>query len=634
MTFADTSETVGLALRALGVRNLVIGIHDPAFPGEGGDDAGRGAPASRGAHRWLRFVRTLGFTGVQLGPQGQTSAYNPSPYDGTIFARNTLSIDLRALTVGDEALLAEKTLVQIAAQVPLVQGGRRVAHAHAFSAQDQALREVFMRFQATQPVAMVRRMADFRQRHADWLERDALYQALRAVHGEVGLRRWGHQPGPIADEDLWHPLPEQIDAAERRKDELSRQHRRHLDAFVLAQMLAHEQHELVRHRCRELGLDLYGDLQIGLSEQDVFSYRSALLQDYVMGAPPSRTTPEGQPWNYAVLDPRQLDPASPGQARSLFLARVNKMFDEFDGVRIDHPHGLVCPWVYRPAQIDPLYAVQHGARLFSSPDLPDHPELARFAIVKADQIRRDVPRYADDWVTDLRPEQIDKYAVLIDAMVASALAHGRDRRALVCEILSTLPRPLAAVMNRHGLGRFRVVQKANLDDASDVYRPENARPEDWIMVGNHDTLPIWRLVKTWQHTDRGPAWASYLAPRLGLPVEQLRTSPGLLAHAIFAMMFASAAENVSLFFTDLFGFEDPYNTPGTISDDNWSLRLTPDFEHDYRSRLLRDQALNLPKALALAFAARPPEFQRAHTGLTARLWALAVRVQHGEVSET
>lgn len=628
MALADATRAVGLALQALGVRNLVVGIHDAAFPGEPGDDAGRGSPASRGAERWLRFVRGLGFTGVQLGPQGQTSAHNPSPYDGTIFARNTLSIDLRSLTLGPEALLNPKTLDDIAAHVPLV--GQRVANAYAFPAQARALAEAFANFESAGSSAWVKRLVAFRKRHAAWLERDALYQALCAVHGDVGFRSWSVGPGPFADRDLWDPLPEQADAAEHRKAALARTYQPRLEAFAFAQMLAHEQHETVRARCRALGLELYGDLQIGLSDEDVFNYRSALLRDYVMGAPPSRTTPEGQPWNYAVLHPEQIDPSRPGLAMLLFVARVDKMFDEYDGIRIDHPHGLVCPWVYRPEQMDAFFAVQHGARLFSAPDLPDHPGLARFSIVKPEQLRRDVPRFADDWETYLLPEQIDRYAVLFDAMVASALRHGKDHRALVCEILSTLPRPLAAVLQRHGLGRFRVVQKANLDDASDVYRPENARLEDWIMVGNHDTLPIWRLVKTWQQSERAAAWASYLAARLGLPVADLRANPGLLAHGIFAVMFASAAENLSVFFTDLFGFEDPYNTPGTISDDNWTLRLGSRFEDEYRSRLALDQALNLPKALALAFAARPPEFQRAHADLIAQLWAQAARLQKGE----
>lgn len=626
MPLTDVSDVLALALQVLGVRNLVVGIHDPAFPGDPGDDGGRGSPYSRGAQRWFACVRALGFTGVQLGPQGQTSASNPSPYDGTIFARNTLSIDLRALVDGTEPLLREDILAAIAAGTPSGPATRRVPYRYAFAAQDRALGEVSARFEATRPKEVAARLAAFKQAHAPWLERSAVYEALRAVHGDLGFRRWTHAGGSVADRDLWDPPPEHAEAAAQRRSSLLREQHRRVDAFALAQMVVHEQHQVLRHRCRRLGLDLYGDLQIGLSDQDVFSYRSALLRGYVMGAPPSRTTPEGQPWNYALLDPEQASPQ--GGAMRLFLARVDKMFDEYDGLRIDHPHGLVCPWVYRADQIDPLSAVQNGARLLCSPDLPEHPELARFALVEASQLRRDVPRYADGWVAELRPQQVDRYAVFFDAMVASARSHGRDRRALVCEILSTLPRPLAAVLARHGLGRFRVVQKANLDDDQDVYRPENARPEDWIMVGNHDTLPIWRLVKTWQNTDRGAAWARYLAAKLGKDATEIAGSPGRMAHAIFATMFASAAENVSVFFTDLFGIEEPYNTPGTISDDNWSLRLGADFERDYQARLATDEALNLPGALALAFAARPSSFQRQHADLVERLEKLATQLRY------
>jgi 4-alpha-glucanotransferase len=179
------------------------------------------------------------------------------------------------------------------------------------------------------------------------------------------------------------------------------------------------------------------------------------------------------------------------------------------------------------------------------------------------------------------------------------------------------------MLERHGLGRFRVMQKANLDDAADVYRPENARPEDWIMAGNHDTPPIWSVVKSWAVSDKRERWAAHLASRLGADARDLLAQPGALVHALFAEMFASAAENASVFFTDLFGFEQPYNIPGTISEDNWSLRLGPDFERDYATKLARGEALNLPRALVLAFGGRRPEFRRAHADLIAELERLA-----------
>src|SRR4029078_13539420 len=84
-----------------------------------------------------------------------------------------------------------------------------------------------------------------------------------------------------------------------------------------------------------------------------------------------------------------------GPALELTRARLDKMFAEYDGVRIDHPHALVCPWVYRADTPDPHAEVGRGARLFDS---PDHPALARFAIARKDQLPRDprVARPADD----------------------------------------------------------------------------------------------------------------------------------------------------------------------------------------------------------------------------------------------
>src|SRR5690606_23815287 len=205
-------------------------------------------------------------------------------------------------------------------------------------------------------------------------------------------------------------------------------------------------------------------------------------------------------------------------------------------------------------------AIRHGARLFSSPALPDHPELARFAIARPADLDPDPDalRWADGWVRRLTPEQVDRYALLFDALLARAPRRGPAD--LACEVLSTLPLPVARVLARHGLGRFRVTQKADLADPHDVYRSENARPEDWIMVGTHDTPPIWRLVDAWQRDGSAVARARRLAERLAPPAERtavaeaLARDPGLLAHAHVAELFASRARHVMIFFTDLFGF--------------------------------------------------------------------------------
>ena len=55
------------ALELLGVRRLLLGIHDAAFPADPEGDLGRGTPYGRAGRDLLAFARSLGFTGVQLG---------------------------------------------------------------------------------------------------------------------------------------------------------------------------------------------------------------------------------------------------------------------------------------------------------------------------------------------------------------------------------------------------------------------------------------------------------------------------------------------------------------------------------------------------------------------------------------
>ncbi len=610
------------ALRLLGVRRLVLSIQDPSFPPGPDDDTGRGTPYSPAGLPFLELVRSLGFDAVQLGPQGQTSRANPSPYDGTVFARNTTSLGLATLARDARRgwLLREESVARFVGETP--PRGAADRYRHAFDASRAALGECYARYRAglaaAEPAAreLADELAAFRAAHASWLVPYALYEVLEGRHGGASWRDW-----PEPDAALYGG-PEDPEHA-RRRDLLAAQYEPELEAYALGQLLAHEQHDALRERLRRVGLAIYGDLQIGLSQPDLWARRAAMLPGYLMGAPPSRTNPAGQPWGYPVPHPaRELDAGAPGWE----TARIEKALAEYDGLRIDHPPGIVCPWVYRADDPDPFHAVQHGARLFCSPDLPDHPALAALAIARPDQIDRALPRHADGWVRALDDAQVARYARVVDAIVAALGGNCAPDR-VVCEVLSTQPYPLVRVMERHGLGRFRVTQKARLDDPGDVYRAENARPEDWIMVGNHDTPSIWELAGRWHRTAEGAAQASHLArvlrPRGGAEALEatLAGDPRALVHAKVAELFTSPAAHVLVFFADLFGLEATYNRPGVVSDENWSLRLPDDYAERYFEASARGEAIDVPCVLALALRARSHD--RAGEEVAARLERLA-----------
>ena len=644
------SRHVMAALEALQVRNLVLSLQDPSFPSTPGEDVGRGSPYTEGAARFLAFARELGFTGIQLGPQGQTSEDNASPYDGTLFSRNVLNLALAPLTHEDGgALLRPERVSTLVSARPGTSA--RVRHRYAFRALHEALEEAWTAFSHRRaqappgsPLAgLSERFDAFRHEHAGWLERDALYEVLGVEHGRSYWKEWSSE----WDRRLWNPRPGEETSFAHRRRTLASKHAARMEAYAFGQFLVHAQHARLREHTGALGLKLYGDLQIGYSPRDAWAWQGLFLGGYLMGAPPSRTNPEGQPWNYPVLDPAQYhlppaaeDPyapvAQPGPVLWFMASRMNKMLAEYDGLRIDHPHGLVCPWVYRAGEPDTLRAVKHGARLFSSPDLPDHPELVRWAIVAPAQLDRSVARYADGWVRELGPEQVTRYSALFDAIIAAAHARGRVLSDLLCEVLSTQPHPLRRVLEQYGLGRFRVTQKADLTNPQDVYRGENAEPADWIMLGNHDTKPVWALVERWAQAGELQAQADYLAWRLH-PEEagreafarRLVEEPGMLVQAKFAELFVSRARNVMVFFADLLGLQDTYNAPGTVSEENWSLRVPQDYRGEYAEKLREDGALNLPLALALALRAGGEPARTQHRQLITALELLAEELRLG-----
>lgn len=614
------------ALKILGIRNFLLGIHDPAFPSRPEEDLGRGSPYSEGAADFLRFAGSLGFNGVQLGPQGVTSPVNPSPYDGSFFSRNPLSLAPSALTRSDCRLLAPERLAGVIDQLPAQSSAAptRVDDTFVRLAIGDIAAEICARYRremkedkSASYLFLCESFGEYRRKHAAWLERDALYETLAQYYENKSWQQWNGAKEAELDRHLFGFPADQEKRARDRRLLLHRQYAEAIEDYCFIQFLLDRQHRELRARCRKLGLKLFGDCQIGFSTRDAWAAQSFLLPGYVMGAPPSRTNPEGQPWNYPLLDPdhyfvaNSTEDMQPGAALRFLKQRIEKLVEEFDGLRLDHPHGLICPWVYKSDQDDAFYAVQNGARLFASPVLRDHPALSKYAIVRPDQLNMAKKRYDDNWVADLDVDQVRRYGQLFHVIMAAARKKWAGTGTIACEILSTQPYPIKRVLGLYGLGRFRVTQKADPQNEQDVYRSENAQPEDWLMLGNHDTDSIWQVVDNWLAEGTAPLQAGYLATRLAVPeaertgwIQRLLADPGALVQAKFADLFVGPAQNIMVFFTDLLGYRETYNKPGIVSAENWTLRIPADFEKTYRDKVVDNRALNIPGALALALRAR------------------------------
>ena len=186
------------------MRNLVLSIHDPSFPSEPDEDTGRGSPYTRGAARFLAFARELGFTGIQLGPQGQTSESNASPYDATLFSRNVLNVPLAALTQprnGATLLSAERLAALVSSRPSGAGPGERYRYAFRTSAPRSTRRGAPSSASGTRADVrpalreLALRFAAFKKEHHGWLLRDALFEALCVEHGQRDWRRWAGSGG-------------------------------------------------------------------------------------------------------------------------------------------------------------------------------------------------------------------------------------------------------------------------------------------------------------------------------------------------------------------------------------------------------------------------------------------------------
>lgn len=600
-TDPDAPAPIRDALARLGIDRLVLSIHQASFPA-GPDDLGHGTPHAEPAARVIALAARLGFTGLSLGPGGITSRDNPSPYDATALSRNPLHIAPAALAGDEYGHILDRRRLDVALfERPAVD---RVSYVYAWDTIRRLVAAAAdeLRTSPGRHADLAARLAAFRAASAAWMAGEEAYEAMVATVGHDDWRLWPDAP-------LTSPAGHE--AAER---------------FALAQLVVHEQHAAFHRRVRAAGLSLYGDLPIGLGHRDRLLRRDLFLGGYALGAPPSRTNPAGQAWGFPVLDPDKLGPG--GAGRDFLVLRFDKLFSEHDGVRVDHPHGWVCPWVYRTDDGDPETAVQRGARLHETPAIPelaDHPALHRHARVRPDQIDLSRPRHDDAWVRGLDPAQVDRYAQTMDLVLERATARGLDTAGLLVEVLSTCPRPLAAVLARHGLGRFRVTQKARVDQPHDVYRGDTSRPEDWIMVGNHDTPPLTRVVESWEGTAEASRRAAYLAARLAPEparaalAERLERNPTAMRAAMLAELFLGPARNVSLFWVDLFGGRDVYNRPGVVSHDNWCLRLPTDVGAAYAEARARGDAPDLPALIAWAMRARGLDASDEGRGLVAAL---------------
>lgn len=208
------------------------------------------------------------------------------------------------------------------------------------------------------PSELRQRFEQFCADKADWLNDFALFTAIREGLGQRGLRDW--------PDDLRLREPSALAAIEQDQAAEIMMHR-------FGQFLFELQWQELRNYAAERKVKILGDAPIFIAgdSADVWAHPEGFLFDEagnptaVAGVPPDYFSPTGQLWGNPLYNWDRM--AENGY--SWWTARVGRILEQVDCVRLDHFRGFAAAWHVPPHDenaINGQWVPGPGAKLFQA----------------------------------------------------------------------------------------------------------------------------------------------------------------------------------------------------------------------------------------------------------------------------
>lgn len=592
----DYGETVNKALDCLGIVNRALIIHGPSFPA---DKTGReqkiGSPYAN--PEFLKFAKMHGFNSIQLGPMGKFNRGDVSPYTSSVFAKNPLFISLAALKQPEYAsILSEDEVTQFTKPVEITNSDHtRVDFNEAQEISNNALSAAYDNFQAklgmgdSDAQKLNEEFIAFQKDNEFWIDNYAVLDSIAKKYGTDDFTKWAKE-----DAELITKVKSNDENAIKRYNQIKQDNEKDIGIYKFSQFLVDKQS---RKEAPE-NIAFIGDLLVGASHFDELAYSDVFLKDYKIGAQWGGVFNSPQLWGISLLDPNKLfDGDNLGPSGIFLKEKLKKAMSDAKNIRIDHVMGLVNPYVYRQDSV--VYS--------EKPD--NNGKMTKYPLreeLEANYLCN----------TGLDPNH-NFEKVLEKIVIPTMQEMGIDPKTVVWEDLGGDPTGVFDKVFRNQL---------HLNGISGMIwtRGENVPRDNWAYVGCHDNLPAGELIK-----DKGgprivwdgswdESWNSgYLSHRTTPSTisesdrmkykSKMEQDPKELVQAKWVDLLRSS-KNIQISFMDFFGIQKPYNTPGTTNEDNWTLRLNPNYEDTYHKSLENHGwAINMPKILEQALVAQTQE---------------------------
>ncbi len=267
----------------------------------------------KGAHDFIDFLDATGQKCWQVLPLNPTS-YGDSPYQSPATAAgNTYFIDLD--------ILAKKGLLRKEEIAGQRNDSKRVDYGWLFNTRYAVLRLAHSRFS---PDSAYRA---FVKKNASWLEKYALFMALKVHYGH---RQWTE----------WESEHRDYSLALAHKSEFEGE----MAFWRWCQYEFAAQWQAVRAHAKEKGIFIIGDMPIYVAHDsvDVWANPEQFLLDenfkptVVAGCPPDGFSVDGQLWGNPIYNWSYME----ADGFKWWLERVGNAFKNYDILRIDHFRGF------------------------------------------------------------------------------------------------------------------------------------------------------------------------------------------------------------------------------------------------------------------------------------------------------
>lgn len=582
-------NAIKAALDYLGVQSVAMVLHGSCNP-VSNNDMGIGSPCNEKAKEVMEFEKLHGFNANQLGPMGEVTRGDISPYLATVFAFNKMFIDPGLLATDEYANILPKSRLS-AYQVDYSEDIRPYTYSRFFDAfenYDKLIKEAYSNFQdkirlndkSVDP--LLAEYNEFKAKKGNKALLSAMFGVLSNTYGTRDVSVWENE----IDRDLPRLLKEKDVRAINRFKQIAARSKKDINSYIFGQFLIDKQLKENQEFRKSIGFEYINDNLVGNDASEVWMYPEVFLKDYRLGCPNGGKNNGPQLWDIPVLDPRKLFnvDGSLGPAGRFLQRKLDTALEYCENIRIDHALGLVDPYVY-----DKNSVVKVDGNL----------DMGRFRGNNISQM----------WEID--PNHY--YEQVLEKIVLPVLEkHNISPQKAVWEDLGT------------PTDTFRRVyyDKLKLPGMTQLHwsRGENSNRNNWALMGSHDDESAVSLIKhdwfinNWDNDNS--AWhIDYLAGYLNqdpsrineraIYKQRLLSNPMERVKAKFAELFTSS-DRVQIPFTDFFGIDARYNEKGTKSATNWKLRLNSNYQEEYYKNLESDYptAINMPEVLKMAVQAK------------------------------